>query len=150
MSITSNGSIANHRPVPRHLDDDVELGGAVVDDAEPDAVVVQPRRDVQVGAGGIEMPLGWLCSSISPALPSRPGSASTMSTVPRATHARRGDDAVAIHVRDEGDFAAARGGDLGREVGPDARGDALRRRWRQVFSSFFFAAGKSTLLRISR
>ena len=32
------------------------------------------------------------------------------------------------------------------EVGPDTGGDALA----QVFSSFFFAAGKRTLLRISR
>ena len=72
-----------------------------------------------------------------------------------------GDHAIAVHLGHEGHLAASRGGDLTREVGPDpgmrlrgAPWDAGRAASRsaqaQVFSSFFFAAGKSTLLRISR
>ncbi len=69
-----------------------------------------------------------------------------MSTVPRATTRAAGDDAVAIHLRDEGHLTSPRCGDLAGEEGPDTRGDALA----QVLSSFFFAAGNSTLLRINR
>ena len=76
----------------------------------------------------------------------RPGSASTMSTVPRATTRAAVTTPSRSTSRDERHLPSPRGGDLAGEVGPDARGDALA----QVLSSFFFAAGKSTLLRISR
>ncbi len=38
----------------RNLDDDVELRGVVVDDREADAVVVNPRRDLEVGNRRLE------------------------------------------------------------------------------------------------
>ncbi len=52
VSITSKGSIRAVSPVARHLDHDVELGHAVVDDAEAHAAVVQPGRDVEIGGRG--------------------------------------------------------------------------------------------------
>ena len=63
--------------------------------------------------------------------------------------ARRHDGTVTIQLGDEGDFAAVCGVDLLGEVGAYSGRNAFRR-GRQVFSSFFFAAGKSTLFRISR
>jgi hypothetical protein len=57
-----------------------------------------------------------------------------------------GNDAVPVHFGDERDFTPACRRDFGGEEGANARGDAIG----QVFSSFFLAAGKSTLLRISR
>ena len=38
----------------RHLDDDIQRRRGVVDDGEPDAVVVQPRGDIEVRLRGVE------------------------------------------------------------------------------------------------
>ena len=72
-------------------------------------------------------------------------------TVDRAARdrARRHDEAVAIQLGNKGDFTSFSCGNLLGEVGDNAGRNAFRG-GRQVFNSFFFAAGKSTLFRISR
>ena len=129
----------------RNLDDHVQLGGLVVDDAEADAAVVQPRRDVEVGARGLQPAARMVVQQHLAALG---GAGEREHRIHRAPgHGPgAGDHAVAVHLRHERDFPAPRRGDLRGEVGPDARGDPLA----HVLSSFFFAAGKRTLLRISR
>lgn len=66
---------------------------------------------------------------------------------PAARHDTNGRDrSLPIHGGDEGDFVATGGADLSTQGVPYCGCQALV----QVFSSFFFAAGKRTLLRISR
>ena len=129
----------------RDLDDHVQLGHLVVDDAEADAAVVKPRRDVEVGAGGLEPAARMVVQQHLAALG---GAGEREHGIHRAPGdgPGAGDHAVAVHLRHERDLPAPRRGDLRGEVGPDARGDPLA----HVLSSFFFAAGKRTLLRISR
>ena len=83
----------DHRPVAGHLDDDVELGRAVVDDAEPHAGVVEAGRHVQVGAGGIEPATGMVVQEHLPALHRARAREHHVHRAPRE-HARRGDDPV--------------------------------------------------------
>ncbi len=129
----------------RHHDHDVDRRRLVVDDAEADPAVVQPRRHVQVGAGGLEAAARVV---VQQHLAPLADAGQREHRIHRAAgHGPGpGDDAVAVDLRHERDLPAPRRGDLRGEVGPDARGDPLA----HVLSSFFFAAGNRTLLRISR
>ncbi len=73
-----------HHAVVRHLHDDVDRRGAVVDDAEAHPAVVQPGGDVEVGSRGIE-PAARVVVQQHLAPLRRPREGRTMSTVPRAT-----------------------------------------------------------------
>ena len=89
-------------PGPRgrrgHLDHHVQLGGAVVDDAEADAAVVQAGGDVQVGRRGLQTAARMVVQHHLAPVRATPGSASTMSAVPRATARAAMIDAVASTV----------------------------------------------------
>ena len=114
-------------------------------------------------AEGSRSPEGWLWTSISPGC-ANPGSASTEETSPRATtravasvpssstvqtkHTSR-PPASRMAARMAAEAAGARrdvGGDAGGTTGCYCPEAAMR----QVLSGFFLAAGKRTLLRMSR
>ena len=137
--------MGDDRPVTRHLHHHVEIGRGVVQDAESHAGIVQPGGNVEIGAGGLEQSTGVVVEQdLAPAGAAGEGEHHVGGTPSQGPGAA--DHAIAVHLGHEADLPATRQRDLVREVGPDARGDALA----QVFSSFFFAAGKSTLFRISR
>ena len=139
------GIDSDHGTVAGDLDHNVELGCLVIQNAEPDAGIVQwaatlsrPRTD---------RALRWDdCGAGSRLAPRRPGSARTASTVPRAATRAPVMTPSRSTWATEGHLPAPRGGDFAREIGPDTRGYTLA----QVFSSFFLAAGKRTLFKISR
>ena len=140
-----------HRPVARDLDHDVELRRAVVDDPEADAAVVQAGRDIQIGDRRVEPPARMVVEQhLAPLRDAGQGQHHVHGAA--GDRARAGDHAVAVHLRHERHFAPPGGRDLAGEVSPDAGGDplGLTRAHGQVLSSFFFAAGNSTLFRISR
>jgi hypothetical protein len=139
------GIDGKHRAITRYLHDDVELAGGVVQDSETHPGIVQPCGHVEIGHGRIQHAAGVVVEHDLTA---------DDTTGQRKHHvggtARHrpgaGDHAVSIHLSHEGNFPATSAGDLPGKVCPDTGGDSLA----QVFSSFFFAAGKRTLFRISR
>ena len=107
---------------------------------------------------GLSTPLGWLCTSISPRC-AKPGKREHASHVAARHDARGGDGALLVHRRDEAYLMPAREPDRrahgGRGASDQARrfagsGHRCAARARHVLSGFRFAAGKSTLFRISR
>ncbi len=152
VSTTSNGSIRSTGAVARDLDHDVELRRAVVDDPEADTAVVQAGRHIQIRDRRVEpsarmvveqhlAPLrdsGQRQHHVDGAAGDRARAATTTpSRSTCATNDTSRPPAAAISPA---------------QVSPHAGGDplGLTRAHGQVLSSFFLAAGNSTLLRISR
>ncbi len=127
----------------RDLDDHVELPGVVVDDAEPDAGVVQPHRHVQIGRRRLEHAARVVVQHHLAALRHPRQRQHGAHGAPR--HRPHGRDDPLGDLRHERDLPAAGRGDLGGE--PCLRRGRERR---HVLSSRFLAAGNRTLLRIKR
>ena len=128
------------------LDHHVEIGHVVVDDAEPDSAVVHPGGHAQIGPRRLEHAARMVVEQHLAAL-GRPREGEDRVDRAAGDDPRLDDRAVRVGARDERhlppvgrrDFPAQQLADLGREA-LDAH----------VFSSRFLAAGKSTLLRMSR
>ena len=155
---------ARHRPAgreqPRHvhridarggpragaLHDDVAVADGVVDDGEPDAAVVQPRRDAEIRSRGLEYAARVVVEQqLAPHRDPR----EREDGVHRAAghHARFHDQAVSIGTRHERHLATTGRRDLGAQQVADRRREPLHA---HVLSSRFLAAGNRTLLRMSR
>ncbi len=95
----------------RNLDHDVDVGARIVDDAEADPRVVQPRRHVQICAGRIEPSAGMV---VQQHFPTRRGAGNGQYRVDRAPSNRPGGDdhAITVHLTEERHFAPSRRGDL--------------------------------------
>ena len=128
------------------FDDDVQRRDVVVDDPEADAFIVQPRRDVQVGARGLEQAAGMIVEQHL-ALLSHAGQGEHRVDRAACHHARVRQRAVGIGAHDERHFAPVRRGDLLLQQSARGRRQALDA---HVLSSFFFAAGNRTLFKIKR
>jgi hypothetical protein len=107
---------------------------------------VEPRGDVQIGAGGLEKPAGMVVDQHLAALRD-PGKGQHRVDRPARDHARVGQRAVGIGAHHERHLAPVRRHDLLLQQSARGGRQALDA---QVFSSRFFAAGNSTLFRISR
>ncbi len=105
------------RAALRHFDDDVQLRRSVVDDGEPDAVVVQPRRDVEVGLRRVEVARRMIVDEHL-ALLGEPGQREDAANVAARHESHRLNDAVLVDRRDETHFTPA-----GQ---PDRRADGER------------------------
>jgi hypothetical protein len=113
-------------PRARHLDHHVEGFGPVVDDAEAHAAVVQLRRDGQIGLRGLEKPAGMVVQAHLPA--GRDARQGQHHVHCASRHGARRDHYPVFDLGDEGDFPAARAGDLVRQHRAGGRGDAGGRR----------------------
>ncbi len=139
------GIDSNHGAVAGNLHHDVNLGRGVVDDSETHPGIVQARGHVQVGRGGIEPAPRVIVQQHLP--PGRGRRQRQHHVDGSACHGPGGGDyPVAVHLCQKGDLASTRRGNLSREAGANPRREPIG----HVFSSFFLAAGKRTLLRMSR
>jgi len=155
---------ARHRPAgreqPRYVDridarggpragafhDDIAVADRVVDDGEPDAAVVQPRRDAEIRSRGLEHPARVVVhQQLSAECDPREGEHGVHGA---ARHdARLDDQPIGIGARHERDLAPMGRRDLGAQQVAHRGREPLHA---HVLSSRFLAAGKSTLLRMSR
>ena len=129
----------------RHLDDDVEPARCIVHDREAHPVVVEPGRDRQVRARRLEVARGMVVDEQLARL-RHPGERKHGVERPARDGPGGGDHPCRVDRRDERDLVAAGRRDLASDHVGRGGGEAIG----QVFSSFFFAAGKRTLLRMSR
>jgi hypothetical protein len=130
----------------RHLDNDVQLVGPVVHDPEADAAVVQAHGDVEVGVRGLEQPARVVVEHhLSAGRDARQGQHRVHGAA--CDRFRPPHRAIGGDVGDERDLAAA---GLGDRRGDGRAGGGAEPRRAHVLSSRFRAAGKSTLLRMSR
>ena len=90
----------------RNLDDDVEPLRVVVDDAEANAVVVHPYRDVVVGARGLEQPRGMVVHEHLTA-PRETGQGQHAFDVATRDGACRRDQPLVVERADEAHLVAA-------------------------------------------
>jgi hypothetical protein len=135
----------NDRTVLGDFHDDVQRGGIVIENAEPHTGIVQLRRHVKIGGGRLQHSARVVMEQHLP--PARPAGKREhhVDGAPGGDPGCR-DHTVAVHCPEKRNLSASGRGDLAGEVGPNAGRQTVD----HVFSSFFFAAGKSTLLRISR
>ena len=129
----------------RHLDDHVEAFAVVVDNAEADAIVVGARRDGEIGHRRFESAARMVVQQHL-ALLRNPGKGEHAIDGAAGDGTRAGEHTGIIHRGDEGNFVAASTADFATEHFTHSGREAVG----QVFNSFFLAAGKSTLFRISR
>src|SRR5581483_9282460 len=146
--------VADRGRVERHaldgfedFDDHIQFGGGVVDDREPDAVLVDPRGDVEIGIRGFEI-AGRMVVHQHLATCRESGQCQNTGDITPRHDPCRGDPLLLIERADEAHFAPARQRDRGPNGGSRRRRQASR--LTHVLSGFFFAAGNSTLLRINR
>ncbi len=128
------------------FDDDVQRRDVVVDDPEADACVVQSRRDMEVGTRGLEKAARMIMEQHL-ALLRHAGQGEHRVDRAARHDARIRQCAVGIGTHDERHFTPERRGDLFLQQTARGRRQALDA---HVLSSFFFAAGNSTLFRIRR
>ena len=134
------------RARPHALHDHVAVGHVVVDDPEPHAAVVQPGRHREIGAGRLEHAARVVVEQQLAAYGDAGQGEHGVHGAARH-HPRLDDQAIGVGSRHERDLAPVRGGDFGAQQLAHRRRETLRA---HVLSSRFLAAGKSTLLRISR
>jgi hypothetical protein len=144
---------------------------------KPDAVAVDARRDLEVGLARLEQAARMVVDEHL-ALLGEPGQREHAAHVAARDHARGAHDAAVVDLAGEAHLAAAgeldatrmaaaaclarrpsadtgsgkvlRTTGVGREPQDTPKGARGLRARPQVFRGFFFAAGKSTLLRIRR
>ena len=136
---------ARHRLRLGHLDHDEQAFAVVVHNAEADAIIVGARGDRQVRHRWFEAASRVVVQQHLAAL-CHAGQGEHAVDCAAGDRTRCSKHAGGVNGGHEGDFGATGRADFATNQFADGESEAVC----QVFSSFFFAAGKRTLFRINR